>query len=110
MIDRDEILRQIQTSVVGWIEQKMNLTAITVSAAYAVAEGFDLVRADGTFTVTLRAATGSGESVYIKNVGAGTISVARAGSDLIDGGTSKSLASMAVCRLRDSAAGVWDVL
>jgi hypothetical protein len=48
---------------------------------------------DGTFTVTLPAASGitAGKEIRIKNMGTGTITIARSSTDTIDGQASAAL-------------------
>lgn len=69
-------------------------TAVATSSTHSAAL-CTMIEANGTFTVTLPAAstaTNPGRNIIdIKNIGTGTITVARAGSDTIDGATSYSL-------------------
>jgi hypothetical protein len=63
--------------------------ALTLTAA----DRGKVISGTGTWTLTLPAAAsaGAGWSVMVRNSGSGTITVARAGSDLIDGATSLAL-------------------
>lgn len=88
----------------------------TVSAAYTVTLLDYLVRVDatgGARTVTLPAASSCpGQTFFIKKIdsSANAVTVARAGSDTIDGATSVSLASQyARTQLMSNGSG-WDVL
>lgn len=59
----------------------------TVTAAYTITKDNEIVFASGTFTVTLPAATYAFRA-KIANIGTGTVTVACAGSDTIEGSTS----------------------
>jgi hypothetical protein len=88
-----------------------NLATIrTVTQATAIVAGDQIIRANGTFAVTLPAATGSGRAYLIKNIGNGTVTVTRAGSDLIDGGATVALPPLDRCSVLDAAPGWWDEL
>jgi hypothetical protein len=88
-----------------------NLATIrTVTQATIVVAGDQIIRANGTFAVTLPAATGSGRAYLIKNIGNGTVTVTRAGSDLIDGGATVALPPLDRCSVLDAAPGWWDEL
>lgn len=57
-----------------------------VSTSSTVADADDVIVATGTITITLPLASQSvGRTLVIKNAGVGTVTVAAAGSDLIDG-------------------------
>lgn len=59
---------------------------------YSASDG-DYVVCNGTFTVTLPSAASAGANAVIdvKNIGTGTITIARSSTDTIDGATSQSL-------------------
>jgi hypothetical protein len=63
-------------------------TVVLVSgAAHAVTSVEDVIICTGNCAITLRAAIATTKSVKVKNVGVGTVSVARSGSDSVEGGT-----------------------
>jgi hypothetical protein len=83
-------------------------TVQTKAADYTVAIGDDLVRCSGTFTLTLPAASGTGKTIGIVLDGAGTVTIARTGTDTIGGQTSASLATVNdMLFVTDEAAGAW---
>jgi hypothetical protein len=85
-------------------------TITNVSDTYIVDPGDEVIRCDGTFTVTLPPATGSGEAYCIKNIGTGLITVDGDGAETIDGDATKTLFSYDRIVVLDVAAGVWDVV
>ena len=65
-----------------------------VSTSGAVADADDVIVATGTITITLPLAAQSvGRTLVVKNTGAGTVTVAAAGSDTIDGAASFPMAT-----------------
>lgn len=60
------------------------LTPRTETTTYTIVSTDDLVRCNGTFTVNLPAAIGSGKVYQIKNIGTGTITINGNASDTID--------------------------
>lgn len=89
-------------------------TVVSKVALYTAAL-CEMVEANGTFTVTLPAASsavnGSTNIVDVKNTGTGTITVTRAGADTIDGATSYSLAVQyqTVTLVANAAGNGWDI-
>ena len=83
-------------------------TIASKTDTYVILASDEYIRCNGTFTVTLPAATGSGSPYIVKNVGSGTITVAATGSDLIDGAASVTLSSMVRYGFIDAAAATWD--
>lgn len=91
------------------------LTSITNRNAQA--GNYTLVAADfyvvytgaGGNTFTLPAATTAGRTYKIKNVGAGSLTVARAGSDTIDGATSLTLLTKESKMLIANGVSDWEV-
>lgn len=75
------------------------LQVVTKTATYSVAASDDVILCNtNAFTVTLPAASAQpGRKIQIKKIGndANAITIARAGSDTIEGATSFSLASAA---------------
>lgn len=101
-----------------WVGTTSNLKAITTKAvanktgSYTITSSDYLIRytSTGGHTFTLPAATGTGQIFIIKHAGSGTLTVARAGSDTIDGGTSLTLSAYQSVTLCDSASATWDIL
>lgn len=92
-------------------KQNTHLSVRLVSSATVVTATDDVVRCNGTFTVSLPVATGGGKVYYIKNIGIGAITIAPNGSDKIDGKTSVVMFSRySDTQLLDAAAGFWDIL
>lgn len=81
-------------------------TVITVTGAL-VADTYYVCTASGATTQTLPAATGTGKVIVLENTGTGTISLARAGSDTINGATSATVVPYGRVTIRDIGAGVW---
>lgn len=84
------------------------ITSTNVTGTYTMLTSDEYIRASGTFTVTLLAATATGRVITIKNIGTGTITVAPAGTDTIDGATTWTLIPLASVTLIDASAGRWD--
>jgi hypothetical protein len=61
-------------------------------------------------TLTLPSTVGSNEVYYIKNIGAGAVTITSTGPDLIDGASTKVLAQYESANLLDYTVGVWIVL
>jgi hypothetical protein len=86
---------------------------VSATGTYTIGASDQYVRANHAtvpFTVTLPAATGTGKQYVIKNIGAAVVTVARAGSDTIDGNTSLALVQYAALVVVDAASGKWDVI
>ena len=84
---------------------------VTKTTSYSALVTDEVIRANHAttpFTITLPAATGSKRYIRVKNIGAASVTVARAGSDTIDGATSVVLAQWGKVSLFDAAAGAWD--
>lgn len=77
---------------------------------YQVVAGDNYIRCNGTFTVTLPEATGSGLPYIIKNVGTGIVTVVSGGNGRIDGEVIQSLAQYECLWVVDEAADTWDAL
>jgi hypothetical protein len=60
-------------------------------------------------TVNLPPATGSGRHYYIKNVGAGVVTVDGNASETIDGATTKTISQFESLEIIDYANGVWGI-
>lgn len=70
----------------------------------------EYVRASGTITLTLPAATGSGWAVAVKNVGSGVITVDGNGDETIDSSASVVLTAGTDNVFIDAVAGAWDTI
>ena len=84
--------------------------ALAKTASYTATVGESLItcnHATVSVVITLPAATGSGQRYTIANIGAAAASCARAGSDLIAGQTSISIAQWSTLVVIDVAAGIW---
>jgi hypothetical protein len=81
-----------------------------VSSAYSIVSGDQVIRASGTFVVTLPPATGSGVAYSIKNVGTGVITIDGNGAETIDGQLSLTISQYKSCSVLDVDAGIWDAL
>jgi hypothetical protein len=86
------------------------LTITNVTSTYQVLATDEYIRADGTFTITLPAATGSGAMYAVKNIGAGTITVDGAGAETIDGAANLTIYADSAFGFIDVAAGAWDAV
>ena len=81
------------TAQLSWVDQSggggggFSYNAAIAATNAAVNNHYSCGAGNQTFTVTLPAATGAGQ-VSIKNMGTGTITVGRTGSDTIDGSAS----------------------
>lgn len=82
----------------------------TVTSGTAITTADEVLRCNGTFAVTLPAATGSGDLFLVKNIGSGTVTITPDGSDTIDGLGSYALVGLERVVVLDGAAGNWDVL
>ena len=81
-------------------------TVVSVSGSLLM-DTYYVCTAAGTTTQTLPATSGSGKVIIIENLGAGTITLSRTGSDTINGVTSLTLAPYGVIKIRDYAVGTW---
>jgi hypothetical protein len=86
-----------------------NILSITnVDDTYVVLDTDEWIRCDGTFTVTLPPATGSGRAIVIMNVGAGVITVDGDGAETINGAITQTVLSLIGLTVVDVGAGIWD--
>lgn len=86
------------------------LTIRNVALTGNITAADEYIRASGTITLTLPAATGSGVQYTVKNVGVGVITLAAAGGQTIDGVASQLIPSLNRMTVADGAAGAWDIL
>ena len=84
---------------------------VSVTANYVMTTHDDLLvcNSAAAITVTLRAATGTGSRVSIKNIGAGNVTVQGSASNTIDGETSQVLNQWDCMELGDYASGKWEI-
>ena len=99
-----------QSDLQTLLDQYSVLAITNVTAAYDVLTTDDVIRADGTFTVTLPAATGTGAVYIVKNIGTGTVTLAAQAGETIDGDASIAIGAEDWRTVVDAAAGVWDVI
>lgn len=99
-----------QSDLQTLLDQYSVLAITNVTDTYAVLTTDDVIRADGTFTVTLPAATGTGAVYIVKNIGTGTITLAAQAGETIDGDASQTIIAEGWKTVLDAAAGVWDVI
>lgn len=89
---------------------KLNVRTATDSTTIAVTDDILICNKATPMTVTLIAATGTEQRFYIKNVGVGEVTVARAGSDTIDGETSQSILQWECIELVDRYPANWSII
>jgi hypothetical protein len=97
-----------QNAVQDLIDANNILTITEVDDTYTVVDTDEWIRCDGTFTVTLPPATGSGQGFLIMNVGAGIITVDADGSETINGELTQTVIALDSLFVLDAAAGIWD--
>lgn len=94
----------------SWQDIPASALAIsTQTTTYTLQNTDDVILANGTFTITLQSVSGATIKPYrIKNIGSGTITIARAGADTIDGGTSYTISlQYASIELIPDGSGAW---
>jgi hypothetical protein len=106
----DEAGRTTFSNTVVLNSTRLNVRTVTDSTTIAVTDDVLVCNKGTAMTVTLIAATGTEQRFYIKNIGAGVVTVARAGSDLIDGETSQTVEQYACLEIIDSASAVWSII
>lgn len=99
-----------QDAVQDLIDADSVLTMTTKTTTYIIQAGDEVILCNGTFTVTLPAATGSGVVYLVKNIGTGTITLAAAGGETIDGEASQTIYNNEFIPVIDAAAAVWYVI
>jgi hypothetical protein len=88
---------------------KVDLQEVKASRTISSKSPYYICNSASVMALTLQSANGSGAMYYIKNVGAGTVTVTATGADLIDGSSTKTLAQYASCILIDYAVNTWAV-
>ena len=100
-----------QTNGIKWAAVSTGTFTIqSKSANYTALNTDDAIICTGSsnFTITLYAASTGTKPLIIKNAGTGIITIARAGSDLIDNETSQTLVTLAaVTLLPDASSNFW---
>lgn len=101
-----------QSTGVKWATAtaSVSYTTVSQSTTYTATNNDDFIIATGSsnFTITLYAASTGTKPVTIKNAGTATITVARAGSDLIDNETSQTLSPLTSIKLLpDGSSKFW---
>lgn len=90
-----DVLKTFAESINTALVEHFDRGPISKSSAYTTtaAEDMKTIEVTGTTTITLGAAAtmGAGYTIAIKNVGSNTVTIARSGSDTIDGATSLTL-------------------
>jgi hypothetical protein len=96
-----------QYSAIGTIPAAVIKSETTT---YTVLTTDDVVLCNGTFTVTLPAATGSGKVHNIKNIGTGLITLEGNLEDVIDGELNQTIYQWENIQVVDGAANTWYIL
>ena len=91
-----------------YILELTTLTVVNKTATYAILATDEVIRCDGTFTVTLPAATGSNAFYNVINVGTGTITIATTGGDTINSATPLTIPTLTSAWYLDGEADNWD--
>jgi hypothetical protein len=80
-----------------------------VTTNYPATVNDDIIVCNSTtaITITLPAASGSGQPIEVKNVNIGLVTVAPTGADTIDGGSSAILARWDDLNFCDYVSGAW---
>lgn len=82
-----------------------------VTSTYQILSSDDLIRCDGTFTVTLPDATTiEGRQIDIKNIGTGVITVNTLNSQTIDGNLTDTLSTKDSLSIYANESGDFDIL
>ena len=107
-----EIMREIvrlhdEISALRTIEIGLS-SVLTKTTTYAILASDEIIRCDGTFTVTLPAATGSNIMYLVINVGTGTITIATTGGDTVNGAAPNTITTLKSAWYLDGAADNWD--
>lgn len=88
----------------------LSLSFANVLSNYTVTPGVAVVLANGTLTITLPNATGSGANLWIKNIGAGTVTIDAGAGKVIDGSQTALLkVQYEAVHLIDCDIGIWYV-
>ena len=101
---------QIFTGVNTFNGMKLNIRTETDSTTIATTDDILVCNKPTAMTVTLIAAEGTEQRFYIKNIGAGVVTVARASTDTIDGETTQTVNQYETLEIIDSASGNWSII
>jgi hypothetical protein len=102
VVDQDAVQTLLDAAAVFDVKTK--------TSTYIALSSDEYIRCNGTFTVTLPPATGSGMGLALKNIGTGIITVAGDGSDKINGSSVIYMYENEHIALIDAAAAEWDSL
>lgn len=103
-----QVLQRVAGAIVFASAPVGTYTVQSKSTTYTALNTDDFILCTGTFTVTMFAASTWTKPISIKNIGTGLITIARAGSDLIEGETSQFLEpGMSVSIVSDSSTNFW---
>jgi hypothetical protein len=95
----------------GLQDGSFSVPHVSVSSNYSASVTKPLILANGTFTVTLPAATGSGSTFWIKNIGTGLVTIDAGSGKKIDGAQTAQLASQyESVQIFDGASNNWYVV
>lgn len=89
-----------------------NLTISKKTTTYTTTSSDQMILAEHAttaFTITLHAATGSGQQLRIKNIGAAAVTIDGNSSETIDGALTLVLPQYACAHLVDSESGKWSL-
>lgn len=90
-----------------------NLTISKKTTTYTTTTSDQMILAEHAttaFTITLHAATGSGQQLRIKNIGAAAVTIDGNSSETIDGALTLVLPQYACANLVDSESGKWSLV
>lgn len=102
-----QTLKRSGTSIVGYTP---GLTARSVSTNDSAVAGDDVLFITNTVTITLMTGAGRVRPLIIKNVGTGTVTVAAAGAETVDGGASIQLLPTDRCTLLPRTSSAWETI
>lgn len=86
------------------------LVVVTDTYTATNAENVIICNKATAFTITLPSATGIGQTFYIKNIGAGLVTVDGASSETIDGSLTAELLQYDCLEIIDRASGLWGII
>lgn len=103
-----QVLQRVAGAIVFASAPVGSYTVQSKSTTYTALNTDDFILCTGTFTVTMYAASTWTKPISIKNIGTGLITIARAGSDLIEGETSQFLQpGMSISIVSDASTNFW---
>jgi hypothetical protein len=84
-------------------------TIVNITGETSVAINTYIRASGGTYNILLPATTGSGGTIQIKKLNAGTVTATPDGTDLIDFTANKTVTEAASLLLIDAAVGFWEI-